>query len=150
MGRTGVPIGWVWAWPSRRQRPQTEAEWKLVDPMHAVKVSELLSIPSLRDLVAPPDGRWYAFVAGYGLSPLSVRRLAWEALVPVMAGVIMAMMVLLGGLMAARTTAYVVIPPSSSTVDPVTGVDPRDGVVANGWVTPWMERINTPDPSVTP
>ena len=118
--------------------------------MHAVKVSELLSIPSLRDLVVPLAGRWHSFVDVRGFSPLPVRRLAGEALVPVTAGAIMALMVLLGGLMAARTTTYVVIPPSSSTVDSVTGVDPRDGVVANGWVTPWMERTNAPDPWVTP
>lgn len=128
----------------------TEAEWKLVDPMHAVKVSELLSIPNLRDLVVPLAGRWHSFVDVRGLSEVSVRHLARDAVVPVVSGVIMSLMVLLGGLMAARTTTYVVIPPSSFTVDPVTGIDPRDGVVANGWVTPWMERANASDPWVTP
>jgi len=59
-------------------------------------------------------------------------------------------MVLIGGEAIGRAAIVITLPPSPSTVDPATGVDIRDGVVANGMVTPWMERANAPDPSVTP
>ncbi|MCC6179832.1 MAG: hypothetical protein IT305_31350 [Chloroflexi bacterium] len=118
--------------------------------MHVVKASEFLSITSPRAPGVPLAERWGAIVDGHRLPAAPVRRLAVEALAPAVAGVIMSLMVLVGGLLVMRSTAHVVIPPSPSTVDPVTGVDPRDGVVANGWVTPWMERANAPDPSVTP
>ncbi|MCC6174422.1 MAG: hypothetical protein IT305_03870 [Chloroflexi bacterium] len=118
--------------------------------MHAIKASAHLSIPSIHEIGYPVAERWHAIVQDRRLPPSTARRLAMEALVPVIVSVFMALMVLLGGAMVGRTTAYVIISPSSSTVDAVTGVDPRDSVVANGWVTPWMERANAPDPSVTP
>ena len=75
---------------------------------------------------------------------------AMDILVPVSASVIMALLTLVGGEAIGRTDAVTTLPPSTATLDPATGIDPRDSVVANGWVTPWMERANAPDPSVTP
>jgi hypothetical protein len=70
--------------------------------------------------------------------------------IPVLASLLLALIVLLGGEAVGHTPPAVAMPPSSPPLDPETGVDIRDGVIANGMVTPWMERMRAPDPSVTP
>lgn len=70
-------------------------------------------------------------------------------LIPVLASLLLALTVLLCGAAIAQTATTATMPPGS-LLDPETGIDIRDSVVANGMVTPWMERMRTPDPSVTP
>src|SRR4051794_27136395 len=80
------------------------------------------------------------------------RLLAWsrELGIPAALSLIVALMVVLGGQMIARAEAQQLLPPEQILRIMTAEVDPRDEVVANGWVTPWMERQNTPDLSLTP
>lgn len=117
--------------------------------MYTVEANARLSAPSAAavGLIAIGSSR---FIARRRVLNAPTRRLLTEMLVALLASLLVALMVLLGGDAVGQTATAVAIPPSSPPLDPSTGVDIRDSVVANGMVTPWMERMNTPDPSVTP
>ena len=73
-----------------------------------------------------------------------------EVLASITASVVIALMVLWGGAVIGRPEAH---PWTAAAPLPGVGpleIDPRDAAVANGGVTPYMERLNAPDPSVTP
>ncbi|MCC6174018.1 MAG: hypothetical protein IT305_01835 [Chloroflexi bacterium] len=74
-----------------------------------------------------------------------------EALVQIAASIAIGLMTLLGGTVISQTETQVrpIAPPPSWGVGPLQ-IDPRDFAVANGPVTPYMERVTAPDPWVTP
>jgi hypothetical protein len=73
-----------------------------------------------------------------------------EVLVLIAAGAMIGLMVLWGGTVIGRPEAapWIAAPPLPG-VGPLE-IDPRDSTVANGGVTPYMERVNTPDWDETP
>jgi hypothetical protein len=91
-----------------------------------------------RPATAQPSSPIYRQHAFTGAS----RGLAAEILVSVVASVIMALMVVRGGEMIGDSSGHAVTPPGMLSASLAPEVDPRDAAVANGAVTPWMERMN--------
>ena len=109
----------------------------------------LARLPATRAGLAVAPGAGLRAVVGQGrrwLATLS-RGFAVELIVLAIASASIALMVVLAGGALDRPAPYAPMLIASPPLDPVTGVDIRDGVVANGMVTPYMERVNgTPDP----
>lgn len=85
--------------------------------------------------------------AGHGRLARVQKRYVTELLFSTAASVVIALMVFLGGTIIGQTETQ-----ARSIAPPLWGVgplqiDPRDGAVASGAVTPYMERANSPDDS---
>jgi len=118
--------------------------------MYSIEASARWETPRTSRVGRLAIGTWRAIARRCrSLKVLTYGR-ARAVLIPVLASLLVALMVLVGGAVIGQTAAATAVLPSSPPLDPETGVDIRDGVVANGMVTPWMERMRTPDPSVTP
>lgn len=96
------------------------------------------------------SGESYPACLSYGRLARLPRRFIVELLVSMAAGAVVALMIFQGGkFIGPSETRALPIEVPLGAVGPLQ-IDPRDSAVANGPVTPYMERLNTPDLVVTP
>ncbi len=115
--------------------------------MHAANT--LARLPATRPGLATGPGAWVgaAFAVGRRWLASAPREWVAEMIVLAVVSASIALMVVLAGAALDRQAASATLITYPTMLDPVSQVDIRDGVVANGLVTPYMERVNgTPDP----